>query len=358
MPGPVDTKRLNIGSYRLNQMRQAKRVAELSGPYSFDFKNAKNTAKSRVATELMRNQDDRELAAASFMPKSLFQQNSTRKCRWNTYLRLMEEGEINPFPVDFEKLVVFCGVLLAAGYTTANDYMNEVISVARGFSDQSKYIALEPCEQAFLSKGVARAKRAGLLNHMPANPIFLSAIESQFGLSKDKPLTRGAAAALTAFYFGLRVSEWVEFDTQRLTIVGEGTDKVFFSFYFQGLIQKGLGPVSTFVRCICRQFPEAANVCFCRVYHFLKGYAHVGGRRTSFPFIDIPDRDKVLDLAGGKSHGYRIGSLHHVFMLNLREVMLLRHFRWQSVGMILYYSRTLTPLTCKYGHINFIYADR
>ena len=86
---------------------------------------------------------------------------------------IMHRAGREPCPVDESKLHALLAVMVASGYTTADDYLSSIISYARprGVLYMSEY------ELSGIREITAKLRKKGLFAHSQKRPVFLGDIQ-------------------------------------------------------------------------------------------------------------------------------------------------------------------------------------
>ncbi len=235
-----------------------------------------------------------------------------KNSRISFYTVIMHRAGREPCPVDESKLHALLAVMVASGYTTADDYLSSIISYARprGVLCMSEY------ELSGIREITAKLRKKGLFAHSQKRPVFLGDIQRV----KDK---KDRCSLLIAFFFGLRKSEALLFGDK--LIMTEGRES--FMMDFRGAVLKSNNTTCTRVKCLCGTDYQP----FC-----LHSFSDVIGEVKE---IDITGLVKRYFSSGETSHSLRIGTTVHCVYANEDSARILAHLRWSSPIMLIYYSR-------------------
>ena len=262
--------------------------------------------------------------------------------RIQRYHQILAAAGMEAIPVTKHTLDVFAACLTAAKYKTADDAVRAVRAYYSRFPDM---VELSEADNKSIANSFMRLNNQGALDHVPAEPMFLSGI-----LAKFPKESRNRHAALAMFYCALRISELKHVSAETLTI-----DKDLITLNLKKVICKSNKIRTVFVRCICAdEIPEEVKqLCLCHTVRFLQN----NKEENKFGMIFNHFESFCKRSMNNRTHGFRIGCLRHLlFLKDVNAAAIQTHCRWSSDHMVAYYRRKIVSLERdeRFKSLNFL----
>ena len=231
-----------------------------------------------------------------------------------------------PWPLTFDKVYLFLAAAFTAGYVGIDD----TVSVLVTYADSKGVCGLADCDRRILWDLISKLRRKDFFSHTQKSPIYLSEILCINNRSHK-------AALLVCFFFALRKGEAALIgDKLRIVCCDDS-----FLLDLRGVVLKSNGTPAVRVKCLCHS--PLKDAC---LHNFQVEVVNL-------KCIDL--LDLTTTYFGTASHSVRVGSVLHLVWVEASAERTVRHLRWSSNLMLIYYRRNIALHKRDNALIDFVY---